>query len=734
MASDQSGCEFDRAIAAHDAALAERGLEIWIGNEPTFTDRHSSASEWVNGALGDDKRGRAERLLAQLAAERPGCVVLRTIGRQYPDEAEPRWSYGIYALRDGGKIWSGPPDPLLATTAEPSAIEAFQAALEASLTSRGFHARGFPGNGDWRVVLTRDTEAGLPDPALEPRLLRPSIHAGPPPETGLNDDLARDGLLLLIVSVVQVRGAAVGCVELPAFGDTASFLRVLAAIADAARAGALGSLVLRGYPPPVDPTVRWATVTPDPAVVEVNMAPHGRVLDFLHDNRRCYASAAAAGLQPYRLHYNGVVADSGGGGQITFGGPLPARSPFFVHPHLLPRLIRYVQRHPSLSYLFAHDFIGGSGQSVRPDELGADALHELALALALTEREKSLAPGVLWQALAPSLTDAVGNSHRAEINIEKLWNPHAPERGQLGLVEFRAFRMQHTPERAAALATLVGAILAMLQARDPGGDLLDWGSTLHDRFALPFYLEADLHAVLSDLSSAGLALAPIVRAELETDRCRPWATLELGALTITIRRALEFWPLLGDASNQQGTSRLVDASTSRIEIVLRPAEGHDDRALAAVRVLAQGVDLPLRAERDDRGPVRVFGLRYRSFVPLRGMHPTLGAEGPLRLVLHDPAEPDALEILLHEWRPDGGAYDGLPADLHEAEERRVARCVVRRVADADALRARPAPRGAMTAWSLDLRYPPPPEPLAAPAAPEATSDAVASTPQLDLVE
>jgi hypothetical protein len=101
-------------------------------------------------------------------------------------------------------------------------------------------------------------------------------------------------------------------------------------------------------------------------VVEVNMAPHPTVEAFLHDNRRCYAAAAALGLSPYRLYYNGNVADSGGGGQITLGGPSPRHSPFFLVPQLLPRLVGYFERHPALSYLFAHDYTGPSGHSVRP--------------------------------------------------------------------------------------------------------------------------------------------------------------------------------------------------------------------------------------------------------------------------------------------------------------------------------------------------------------------------------
>jgi uncharacterized protein (DUF2126 family) len=432
------------------------------------------------------------------------------------------------------------------------------------------------------------------------------------------------------------------------------------------------------------------------------------VAAFLEDNRLSYAAAAALGLSPYRLHYNGEVADSGGGGQITFGGPSPARSPFFVEPRLLPRLVRTVARHPSISYLYAHDYVGPFGQSVRPDELGADVLGELRLALALLARHADPSPTTIWRSLAPFLTDASGNSHRAAINVEKLWNVEQPGRGMLGLVEFRAFRMQHTPERAAALGALLRAILARLMIAGEAVDRLElvgWEGKLHDRFALPFYLEADLRDVLNDLRAAGLGLgAPLVR-ELEQNEWREWASFDIGDCTVTIRQALEFWFLLGDPSSQQGTSRLVDSSTNRIEISLRPrSPAAGARSIAALQVRANGVELPLRAETDPRGPVRLFGVRYRRFEPRHGLHPTLGTQTPIRLLLVDPARPGAHEITLHEWAPDGNDYDGVPRDLAAARGRRAGRCVLRRLA-ADALppEISPAP-GALGDCTLDLRY------------------------------
>jgi uncharacterized protein (DUF2126 family) len=698
--------DFERALVAHDAALAAMGAEIWVGNEPTFTNRHSHATEWVSGALGEEKLRLAEAVLAALAcsADLEGCAVLRCIGRQYPGETLPRWSLGMYALRDGTPVWSGPRDPLLArasgregdsTTAHPD-LATLGAEIDAALERRGFLRRARASPGEVRIAFAASGRA-LPFPD-DPRLLRPSIHASAISAAGLLDELADEGVFLIVLAVVDDHGGEVPSVELPSVADVDLFCTLLAAVAEAARACAAPALVLRGFPPPVDARTSWTTVTPDPAVVEVNMAPHASARAFWEDNRRCFAAAASTGLDPYRLYYNGTVADSGGGGQITLGGPAPLESPFFRCPQLLPRLIAYFQRHPSLSYLFAHDSAGPSSQSVRADEQSTDSFVELRLSLSLLASAGEPSPSTLWQSLAPVLADPTGNSHRAEINIEKLWNPSLPGRGQLGLVEFRAFRMQHTPERAAALAALLRTIVAMLMTRESPSELIEWGQELHDRFALPLHLEADFHLVLADLDDAGLALPPPIAAELASDPWRTWAIVELAGGRLTIRRALEFWSLLGDASHQQGPSRLVDASTQRIELALR-GEGLDGFCLRA-----EDVELPLRAEVDEAGPVRVVGLRYRSFVPSPGLHPTLAAQMPLRLVLTHPIEPEALEITLHEWRPDKAPYDGLPRDLTDSEARRAERCVCRRLSIHEIAPALDPPPEALRSCSLDLRY------------------------------
>lgn len=694
---------YARAIVAHDAAMRARGLEVWVGNEPTFTRKESSAPEWLTGAVGGEKLERARQVLLELAAQSPHAVTLRCLGRRYPGETEARFSFGLYALRSGARLYAGPPDPWLSRAPGALDLARFQAELAQALSRAGLTCRAFDGGADRRIVLAQEARPFLPEPGTDPRLLRGSIHTARAAEQAF-DELAAEGLLLLILRINPEGDAEL---ELPRLPGVDSFRLLLQLIGDAANAAELPALVLCGAPPPVDAEVSFLTVTPDPAVVELNMPPCASVAEFLSRNREAYAAAGAVGLSPYRLRHNGVIADSGGAGQITFGGPSPLGSPFLRVPALLPRLLRYALRHPAISYLFAHDYVGPSGQSVRPDERSADALKELRLAFALLDAHPNVDPATLWLSLAPCLTDSVGNAHRAELNVEKMWNPAEPGRGQLGLVELRALRMQDTPERAAALAALVRAIIGMLMLSDYREDPPEHGPLLHDRFALPFFLLADLEEILEDLARAGLGLGAPLEDELRRDGFRQLARVELAGVELSLRRGLEFWPLVGDATLQQGTSRLVDASTARLELALRPLTPEGRERLAGFELRASDHELPLRAETDARGPARVFGLRYRSFRPIQGLHPTLDDQCPLRLSLSHPELEGALELVLYDWKPDGGAYPDLPEDLAEAERRRRARCIARPIPRSTLGPARPVAARALTAHSLDLRYPAP---------------------------
>ncbi|HET9599034.1 MAG TPA: transglutaminase family protein [Anaeromyxobacteraceae bacterium] len=432
------------------------------------------------------------------------------------------------------------------------------------------------------------------------------------------------------------------------------------------------------------------TATPDPAVVEVNMAPAPDLATYLAWCEAVHAAAADAGLSAERFRFNGQATDSGGGGQVTVGGPSPEASPFFRHPQLLPRLVRWLANHPSLSYLFAPDCVGSASQGPRPDEGARERLEELSVALDRLERRgEHLAPAELWESLAPLLVDASGNSHRAEVNVEKLWNPFIAGRGKLGLVELRSLRMQPTAARQAAVAALFRAVVARVATVPYDEPLADWGAALHDQFALPHFLAEDLGAVLADLADRGLGLGATARA-LVADPPAPLAQVPLDGATLTVTPAIEFWPLLGDVASQEHSgARLVDASTARLQVAVTHAPG-----AAPGRLCAAGWEVPLHPV--DGGRRHLAVVRWRAFAPRPGLHPGLPALDPL--VLHWERDGKRLAVELHGWIPGGGAYPGLPADAADAASRRLERV---RIVEPPRLapRAAPAPAG----YTLDLR-------------------------------
>jgi uncharacterized protein (DUF2126 family) len=430
---------------------------------------------------------------------------------------------------------------------------------------------------------------------------------------------------------------------------------------------------------------------------------------FQRATSELFELAHEIGLSPYRLQYNGAVFDSGGGGQLTFGGPSPAQSPFFTCPALLPRLIRYLVRHPSLSYWFATQYVGGSSQSPRPDEGARESFLELAVALEQLALHEAPTPALLWGTLRHFLVDASGNPHRSALNIEKLDNPFLPGRGRLGLVELRALAMAKSPHIATSRAMLLRGVLAMLMRRDECPELTHWLDTLHDRFALPFYLEQDLREVFGDLARAGLGLGPELEELLVARDEGLLADVTVQDCRVRVEQALEFWPLVGDVAAQEAvSSRVVDASTSRIQVRVE-ALGAGGTDPSAIEISANGHRLALREERGAHGTSCVLGLRYRAFVPWTGLHPSLPAEGLIVLTIAHPSA-GALRLTLHPWQPEGGAYPGLPTSLEDARERRLARAVVERVEADDLPSAREVPVTALTPYNLDLRRLPRPRP------------------------
>jgi hypothetical protein len=185
----------DAAIEEHDHKLA--GTALWIGAEPTFTDRFSEAPEWLHEALGNDKEARAQRLMRRLAEQHTGAAVLRSIGRPYPHEPEPRWCYGLYASRDGTHVWTGPADRLrddAATGPVPDVVTRYHGQLRDALRGAGWFAEHVAVEaGPLRLWCRSDGVTPGEDATRDAQLLRSSVHGVHIEGAGPVDGLASTG-------------------------------------------------------------------------------------------------------------------------------------------------------------------------------------------------------------------------------------------------------------------------------------------------------------------------------------------------------------------------------------------------------------------------------------------------------------------------------------------------------------------------------------------------------------
>ncbi len=71
--------ELDASLEMHDELVSRRGVEVWIGAEPTFTRADSLEPAWVSDPQGDDKLSRAHAVATALANATPGASVLKAI-------------------------------------------------------------------------------------------------------------------------------------------------------------------------------------------------------------------------------------------------------------------------------------------------------------------------------------------------------------------------------------------------------------------------------------------------------------------------------------------------------------------------------------------------------------------------------------------------------------------------------------------------------------------------------
>ncbi len=710
-----------------EEALQQREVGLRMGGEPTFVSLDSlHLPEWQIAALGEHKWQIALSMLEKSERFVPSGFLLQYgSGKIYPGEVCPRWTLSFFWRTDGKALWTRPdlqrqphlPVPIapqqakaflcdlavhldlpaervipaheaeaeeptgyvlpLLATQEPEAQDGEESWYWATCAWRTPQGHGHYGEAQPLTVFPGQSPVGLRLPlqlidwadrlAVEFRTPLNAPHI--PTQTA--SQVLEDNKILVALAA-EVREGQL-CLFLPPMTSTCSFADLMGAIDQTAQA--LGCPIhLEGYGPPMNAGIDCFAITPDPGVIEVNVNPVDTWEALVEQTFALDQVAQAAGLSTYKYTPDGRRLGTGGGAHITIGGSSPTASPLLRRPELLRSIIAYWQQHPSLSYLFAGQFVGPTSQAPRVDEAHPDGLYELELAFNAIDRFSSVPPALIDHLFRPLLTDLTGNTHRAALCIDKLY-PVDKSGMQLGLLEFRAFEMPHHAHLRLLQLLLVRAVVAWFWDSPYRQPPIYFETALQDRYFLPYFLEADWRSILQDLQGAGF--------DFQFDWFTPFfetrfplygqidISTESGQLTLELRHALELWPVLPEESSQGGTGRPVDDSLDRIQVMLMASS--PDMDLSRYCVLCQGQIVPLQAQSQKQ---QVAAVRFRARQNRGIAHEAIAPQSVLTFEVVDRQTGCALGgCTYHVNRPDGTKYTDLPKTAQVAAERLLERFV-----------------------------------------------------------
>ena len=714
--TDEEWQKIDTLAKVVEEDLEKSGVGLTMGGEPTFISIDDFESgQWQIQALGEEKRQLAGQLLKRLEKKfsQGGGLLHYGLGKWYPGEILPRWALGCYWRQDGIPIWRN--HELMAEDGQDyghtqKEAEIFIGALVKRLGVKadciipayeqdgeigGYTLPILPVLKDtqlrwstchWKLpqdrleLLVGDSPVGfrlplnsilsenveLEQEAVLPLDAQPTIPSPEPLESPENS--------IRIAMSVEARQGIVH-VFLPPITSARSFIDLITAIEDTAALVEIPVLI-EGYTPPSNRGIVGFQITPDPGVIEVNIHPAANWDELVEITTILYEEARLCRLGTEKYMLDGRRVSTGGGSHITIGGKTVGESPLLRRSDLLRSLISYWQNHPSLSYLFSGLFVGPTSQSPRVDEARHESLYDLEIAFQELEKGAETPPELVDRLFRNLLVDITGNTHRSAFCIDKLFPVENP-RSQLGLLEFRAFAMPPHVRMSLLQMLLIRALVAWFWQEPYIKDLIRWGTTLHDRFLLPYYIGEDLKGVIADLQGAGYGFEWGWFEPFFEFRFPSYGEITREGVQLELRHAIEPWHVLGEETANGATARYVDSSMERIQVMLRGAIANSpngDNFSARYQVTCNGQLVPLKST--GVPGEYVGGVRYRARQYAALLHPAINPHTPLLFDIVDTwAERSIGGCTYYVNRPDGTVYQQFPVNEREAESRMVERFV-----------------------------------------------------------
>jgi uncharacterized protein (DUF2126 family) len=213
---------------------------------------------------------------------------------------------------------------------------------------------------------------------------------------------------------------------------------------------------------------------------------------------------------------------------------------------------------------------------------------------------------------------------------------------------------------------LVRTLVALFWRKPYKHKLVRWGTQLHDKFLLEYYVREDIRDIVEFLRSEGYGF--------ENDWFNPFFEFRfplLGMSTVEgihceLRGGIEPWNVLGEESSSQGTARYVDSSLERVQV--KVSNFVDERYVFT----CNGVRVPL-VSTGVEGEY-VSGVRFRAWQPWSALHPTIGVDTPLVFDVVDTWNRRSMGgFTYYVALPGGRSYDTFPINTLEAQSRRISR-------------------------------------------------------------